>query len=105
MKTADELQQLADLCEERGDYPKAARLHGKALQAAERSYGKQSSELVSYLYNFGMIALTLGDNESAQKSFERLLETLSTFGGSSADLEEVHQLLDSLTTGTLAANA
>ncbi len=105
MKTATELQQLADICEERGDYAKAARLHGKALIAAERTYEADSSELVSFLYNSGMISLALDDSEKASILFARLLQLLESVGGSSNDIEEVHQLIFALEKNTLAANA
>jgi hypothetical protein len=105
MKTAIELQQLADICEERGDYVKAARLHKKALQSAERTYGVEASEMVSYVYNVGMISLALDDNQGATQQFSRLLQLFERNGGETNDVEEVQQLLYALQKNILAANA
>lgn len=105
MKTAVELQQLADICEERGDYIKASRLHGKALAAAQRDYGPESVELESFLYNSGMIALALDENTNASRHFERLLKLIETCNEKSELIEEIHQLIFALEKNTLVANA
>lgn len=105
MKTAVELREIADECEERGLYTKAARLHKKALLNAERTYGKDTSEMIPFLYNMGMISLALDNGGEAKGCFNRLLELFASVGASAEDVEEAQQLLLDLDESSLAANA
>lgn len=73
MKSPAEIQKLADLCEERGDYLNAAKLHDRALRLAEQEFGSTSPELESYLYNCAMIACALDEIERSRTMFRRLL--------------------------------
>lgn len=105
MKTAVELKDIADECEERGLYTKAARLHKKALLNAERTYGKDNSEMIPFVYNMGMISLALDNSGEARGCFNRLLELFAAVGASAEDVEEAQQLLFDLEQNTLAAHA
>ena len=79
MKSAAELQTLANLAEERGDYVKAARLHQKALVKMEREVGPDQPELIDYLFNVGMIRCALDDRKAAEAAFLRQLDLLLLF--------------------------
>ncbi|MBX9688909.1 MAG: tetratricopeptide repeat protein [Candidatus Obscuribacterales bacterium] len=76
MKTAAELQTLANVAEERGDYAKAARLHQKALTKMEKQVGLDQPELLEYLFNLGMIKYALDQKEAAETAFTRQLDIL-----------------------------
>lgn len=76
MKSAAEIQALATVAEERGDYAKAARLHQKALVKREHEVGADDPQLVEYLYNVGMIRCALDDRNAAEAVFLRQLELL-----------------------------
>jgi len=76
MKSAAELQTLANLAEERGDYAKAARLHQKALVKMEKEVGPDQPELIDYLFNVGMIRCALDDRQAATEAFTRQLNIL-----------------------------
>lgn len=79
MKSAAELQILANLAEERGDYAKAARLHTKALAKIEKEAGLDQPELIDYLYNLGMINCALDKKEAAKECFTKQLSILLQF--------------------------
>lgn len=97
MKSADELQQLANICEERGDYAKAARLHRKALAFKEMTATKDDPELASYLYNLGMIHCANDMKQEAEKQFNRLLNILTQyFPEEHADVIEIRRILQDL---------
>lgn len=105
MKTAVELKEIADICEERGNYSKAVRLHNKALSSAERTFGKDSSELIPYVYNVAMISLAVDDHARAKAEFSRLLNLFATTGAATEDIEEAQQYLFELDKTVLAAHA
>jgi tetratricopeptide (TPR) repeat protein len=97
MKSAAEIQTLANLAEERGDYAKAARLHQKALVKMEREVGKDQPELVDYLFNVGMIKCALDDREAAQEAFTKQLDILLQFyPAEHIDIVELRQILSEL---------
>ncbi|MBY0357573.1 MAG: tetratricopeptide repeat protein [Candidatus Obscuribacterales bacterium] len=94
MKRADELQQFANMCEEKGDYVKAARLHTKALAAKERVSEKDDPELISYLYNSAMINCAIDRKQEAETLFNRLLELLlAYYPEEHLDVKEIRQIL------------
>ena len=94
MKSAAEIQTLATLAEERGDYVKAARLHTKALAKIEAEVGVDQPELVEYLYNLGMIRCALDEREAAKDCFSRQLSILlQYYPEEHTDVVEVRQIL------------
>lgn len=94
MKTAAELQNLANLAEERGDYAKAARLHSKALEKMEKETGTDQPELIEYLYNLGMIRFALDEKNEARNYFSRQLSILlQYFPEEHTDVIELRQIL------------
>ena len=94
MKSAAELQSLANLAEERGDYAKAARLHKKALAKLEREIGIDQPELIDYLFNVGMICCALDDRQAAEVAFTRQLDLLLQFYPEQhIDVIELRQIL------------
>lgn len=97
MKRADELQQLANACEDRGDYAKAARLHTRALVAKEKTSGTDNPELVPFLYNLGMIHCAIDMKQAAEGYFHRLLELLLTYYPEEhLDVKEIKLILQDL---------
>lgn len=97
MKSAAEIQTLANLAEERGDYTKAARLHQKALVKMEKEVGADQPELVDYLFNVGMISCALDDRTAAQQAFSRQLSILMQFYPEEhIDVIEIQQILAEL---------
>lgn len=97
MKSAAEIQTLANLAEERGDYAKAARLHQKALVKMEREVGPDQPELVDYLFNVGMIKCALDDRTAAQEAFARQLDILlQYYPEEHIDVIEIRQILAEL---------
>lgn len=94
MKSAAEIQALANLAEERGDYAKAARLHQKALVKKEREVGADQPDLVEYLYNVGMIRCALDQRQSAEEAFTRQLDLmLQYYPEEHVDVIELRQIL------------
>lgn len=101
MKSPDEMQELADICEERGDYKKASQLHEKALRLMELRYGHTYPGLETYLYNAGLVACALDQIAKSRTHFERLLE----LGQDESLLGEARSLLAAMDQDTpLAAN-
>lgn len=97
MKSAAEIQSLANIAEERGDYTKAARLHQKALVKMEREVGTDQPELIDYLFNVGMIRCALDDRAGAQEAFARQLDILlQFFPEEHIDVIEIRQILAEL---------
>ena len=97
MKSAAEIQALANLAEERGDYIKAARLHQKALVKMEKQVGCDQPELIDYLFNVGMIRCALDDIASAEAVFIRQLNILlQYYPEDHADVIETRQILADL---------
>jgi hypothetical protein len=97
MKSAAEIQALANLAEERGDYVKAARLHQKALVKMERQVGPEDAQLVDYLFNIGMIQCALDDLAGAEATFTRQLNILLQFYPEEhLDVIETRQILAEL---------
>ncbi|MBX9572980.1 MAG: tetratricopeptide repeat protein [Candidatus Obscuribacterales bacterium] len=94
MKSAAELQNLANLAEERGDYAKAARLHVKALAKIEKEVGSEQPELIDYLFNLGMINCALDKKDEAKDCFTRQLSILLQFYPEvHVDVVELRQIL------------
>ncbi len=97
MKSAAELQTLANLAEERGDYAKAARLHQKALVKMEREVGTDQPELIDYLFNVGMIRCALDDRKGAELAFTKQLDLLLMFYPEEhIDVIELRQILSDI---------
>lgn len=97
MKSAAEIQALANLAEERGDYIKAARLHHKALVKMERQAGADHIDLVDYLFNLGMIQCALDDLSAAEETFTRQLIILLQHNSEDhIDVIETRQILAEL---------
>jgi hypothetical protein len=97
MKSAAEIQALANLAEERGDYVKAARLHQKALVKIEKQVGSDQPELVDYLFNVGMIQCALDQIAAAEETFTRLLNILlQSYPQEHIDVIETKQILAEL---------
>lgn len=94
MKSAAELQALANLAEERGDYAKAARLHQKAMLKMEKESGPDDIKLADYLFNVGMILCALDDRKAAEVVFSRQLNLLlQYFPEEHIDVAELRQIL------------
>ena len=94
MKSAAELQILANHAEERGDYAKAARLHVKALAKIEKEVGAEQPELIDYLFNVGMIQCALDMKDEAKGCFTRQLSILLQFYPEEhVDVIELRQIL------------
>lgn len=94
MKSAAEIQALATLAEERGDYVKAARLHQKALVKRENEVGADDPQLIEYLYNVGMIRCALEDRKAAEQAFTRQLDLLlQYYPEEHLDVIELRQIL------------
>lgn len=97
MKSAAELQELANIAEERGDYAKAARLHQKALLRMEREKGTDDIGLADYLFNLGMIRCALDDRSGAEEAFSRQLSLLlQHYPEVHIDVIELRQILAEL---------
>jgi hypothetical protein len=97
MKSAAEIQNLATLAEERGDYAKAARLHQKALAKMEKQVGHDQPELIDYLYNVGMIQCALEHRKAAEDAFTRQLNLLLQFYPEDhADVMELRLILSEI---------
>ncbi len=97
MKSAAEIQNLATLAEERGDYVKAARLHQKALAKMEKQVGFDQPELIDYLYNVGMIQCALEKRTAAEEAFTRQLNLLLQFYPEGhKDVVELRQILSEI---------
>ncbi len=97
MKSAAEIQSLANIAEERGDYAKAARLHQKALVKMEKEVGADHPELSDYLFNVGMIRCALDDKTAAEEAFTRQLDILlQYYPQEHIDVIELRQILSEL---------
>lgn len=97
MKSIVDVVAKAELLEERGDYRKAERLYRKALVMQEKKVGDEHPELVSFLYNLGMIQCALEKNLEAERNLGRLLSILLIQKTESdADVQEILLVLDEL---------
>ncbi len=67
---------LGESFEERGKYQKAERLYLKALKLKSKEVGEQSTELIPYLYNLGMILAALDKQRESTHILGRLVTLL-----------------------------
>ena len=76
MNCAQDLRMLGNLHEENGEYQVARQLYSQALLAQKRRLGKESSELVPFIYDLAMINAVLEEDKEARDLFAWLLQII-----------------------------
>lgn len=97
MKSPQQLLEIAEQIEEKGDYERAERLYKRALLQQIECFGIDHDELEAYFYNLGMIQCALEHNHKAIETLEKYLRIAERrYGLENPDVLEVQSLVAGL---------